>query len=94
MSILKNIVTDIKKELKLKKSIIPISEYEKMSLFERNTISMTNSIKKDSFGIIAGYAFKNGDHIILKVQYSNILTCKELYKKLLTFYDSFKNINK
>ena len=24
-----------------------------MSLFERNTISMTNSIKKDSFGIIA-----------------------------------------
>ena len=55
MSILKNIVTDIKKELKLKKSIIPISEYEKMSLFERNTISMTNSIKKDSFGIIAEF---------------------------------------
>ena len=55
MSILKNIVTDIKKELKLKKSIIPISEYEKMSLFKRNTISMTNSIKKDSFGIIAEF---------------------------------------
>ena len=26
-----------------------------MSLFERNTISMTNSIKKDSFGIIAEF---------------------------------------
>ena len=55
MSILKNIVIDIKKELKLKKRIIPISEYEKMSLFKRNTISMTNSIKKDSFGIIAEF---------------------------------------
>ena len=55
MSILKNIVIDIKKELRLKKSIIPISEYEKMSLFKRNTISMTNSIKKDSFGIIAEF---------------------------------------
>ncbi len=55
MSILKNIVIDKKKELKLKKSVIPISEYEKMSLFKRNTISMTNSIKKDSFGIIAEF---------------------------------------
>tara|TARA_B100000579_G_scaffold159815_1_gene129877 strand:+ start:1339 stop:2130 length:792 start_codon:yes stop_codon:yes gene_type:complete len=55
MSILKNIVIDIKKELKLKKSIIPISEYEKMSLFKRNTISMSNSIKKDNFGIIAEF---------------------------------------
>ena len=55
MSILKNIVTDIKKELKLKKSIIPISEYEKMSLFKRNTISMSDSIKKDNFGIIAEF---------------------------------------
>ena len=55
MSILKNIVIDIKKELRLKKSIIPISEYEKMSLFKRNTISMTNSIKKDNFGIIAEF---------------------------------------
>ena len=55
MSILKNIIIDIRKELKLKKSIIPISEYEKMSLFKRNTISMSNSIKKDNFGIIAEF---------------------------------------
>jgi len=55
MSILKNIVIDIKKELRLKKSIIPISEYEKMSLFKRNTISMSDSIKKDNFGIIAEF---------------------------------------
>ena len=55
MSILKNIVIDIKKELRLKKSIIPISEYEKMSLFKRNTISMSDSIKKDNYGIIAEF---------------------------------------
>ena len=55
MSILKNIVIDLKKELKLKKSIIPVSEYEKMSLFARNTISMSDSIKKNNFGIIAEF---------------------------------------
>ena len=55
MSILKKIVIDVKKELRLKKSIIPISEYEKMSLFKRNTISMSDSIKKDNFGIIAEF---------------------------------------
>ena len=55
MSILKNIVIDLKKELKLKKSIIPVSEYEKMSLFARNTISMRDSIKKNNFGIIAEF---------------------------------------
>ena len=55
MSILKNIVIDLKKELKLKKSIIPICEYEKMSLFARNTISMSDSIKKNNFGIIAEF---------------------------------------
>ena len=49
MSILKKIVFDLKRELKLKKSIIPISEFEKMSLFGRNTISMSNSIKKDNY---------------------------------------------
>ena len=55
MSILKNIVIDLKKELILKKSIIPVSEYEKMSLFKRNTISMRDSIKKNNFGIIAEF---------------------------------------
>ena len=51
-------------------------------------------ISTNKFGIIAGYAFKDGDSIILKVQYSNILTGKELYNKLLKFYSSFKDINK
>ena len=55
MSILKNIVIDLKKELKLKKRIIPISEYKKTSLFARNTISMSDSIKKNNFGIIAEF---------------------------------------
>ena len=55
MSILKKIIIDLKKELKLKKSIIHISEYKKMSLFGRNTISMSDSIKQDNFGIIAEF---------------------------------------
>ena len=55
MSILKNIVIDLKKELKLEKRIIHISEFKKMSLFGRNTISMSDSIKKNDFGIIAEF---------------------------------------
>ena len=43
-------------------------------------------IPDNKYGIIAGYAFKDGDSIILKVQYSNILTGKEIYDKLLKFY--------
>ncbi len=50
-------------------------------------------ISTNNFGIIAGYAFKDGDSIILKIQYSNILSGKELYNKLLKFYRSTKDIN-
>ena len=81
MSILKNIVIDIKKELKLKKSIIPISEYEKMSLFERNTISMTNSIKNDSFGIIAEFKRRSPS----KNEINNKLSVDEVCRNYQTF---------
>ncbi len=43
-------------------------------------------ISDNKYGIIAGYTFKDGDSIILKVQYSNILTGKKIYDKLLKFY--------
>ena len=81
MSILRNIVTDIKKELKLKKSIIPISEYEKMSLFKRNTISMSNSIKKDNFGIIAEFKRRSPS----KNEINNKLSVNEVCKKYQIF---------
>ena len=81
MSILKNIVIDIKKELKLKKSIIPISEYEKMSLFKRNTISMTNSIKNDSFGIIAEFKRRSPS----KNEINNKLSVDEVCRNYQTF---------
>ena len=69
MSILKNIVIDLKKELKLKKSIIPVSEYEKMSLFARNTISMSDSIKKNNFGIIAEFKRRSPSKMKLIINY-------------------------
>jgi len=50
-------------------------------------------LSTNSFGIIAGYAFKDGDSIILKIQYSNILSGKQLYNKLFKFYKSSKDIN-
>ena len=81
MSILKNIVLDIKRELKLKKSIIPISEYEKMSLFGRNTISMSDSIKKDNFGIIAEFKRRSPS----KNEINNKLSVSEVCKKYQFF---------
>ena len=81
MSILKNIVIDIKKELKLKKSVIPISEYEKMSLFKRNTISMSDSIKKDSFGIIAEFKRRSPS----KSEINNKLSVHEVCKNYQVF---------
>ena len=81
MSILKNIVIDIKKELKLKKSIIPISEYEKMSLFKRNTISMSDSIKKDNFGIIAEFKRRSPS----KNEINNKLSVNEVCRSYQVF---------
>ena len=77
MSILKNIVVDLKKELILKKSIIPISEYEKMSLFERNTISMSDSIKKDNFGIIAEFKRRSPSKNEINNKLSVYEVCKD-----------------
>ena len=81
MSILKNIVIDIKKELRLKKSIIPISEYEKMSLFKRNTISMSDSIKKDNYGIIAEFKRRSPS----KNEINNKLSVNEVCRNYQVF---------
>ncbi len=81
MSILKKIVIDIKKELELKKSIIPISEYEKMSLFKRNTISMSDSIKKDNFGIIAEFKRRSPS----KNEINNKLSVNEVCRNYQVF---------
>jgi indole-3-glycerol phosphate synthase len=53
MNILDKIIIDKKREVILKKSIIPISQLENSALFERNTISLSNNLKNSFSGIIA-----------------------------------------
>ena len=53
MDILQKIVADKRKEVDLKKSLIPISQLESCILFNRNCISLTNALRNSSTGIIA-----------------------------------------
>ena len=53
MTILDKIVIDKRKEVALKKQLIPIRQLEQSILFERATISLSQRLKNNSSGIIA-----------------------------------------
>lgn len=53
MNILDKIIVDKKREVILKKSIIPVSQLENSVFFERQTISLSQKLKTSSTGIIA-----------------------------------------
>ncbi len=53
MDILERIVVDKKKEVALKKQLLPLHQLEAMALFERDCISVSERIKKAGTGIIA-----------------------------------------
>ncbi len=53
MNILDKIVLDKRKEVNLKKLIIPTSQLEASALFERPTISLAKALQKSDTGIIA-----------------------------------------
>lgn len=53
MDILERIVIDKRKEVTLRKSLIPVSQLERSVLFERKTISLATKLKGSNTGIIA-----------------------------------------
>ncbi|UNY98962.1 indole-3-glycerol phosphate synthase TrpC [Zhouia spongiae] len=53
MNILDQIVNDKRKEVTLKKSLIPINQLEASVLFERETISLAEKLRNSNTGIIA-----------------------------------------
>lgn len=55
MDILSKIVADKRKEVDLKKSIVPVSQLEESVLFKRDTYSLAEVLKKSQTGIIAEY---------------------------------------
>jgi indole-3-glycerol phosphate synthase len=54
-NILDKIVADKRKEVELKKSIFPVSQYEASVLFERKTNSLAQALKNSDTGIIAEF---------------------------------------
>lgn len=53
MNILDKIIADKRKEVKLKKSLIPASQLERSVLFQRTTSSLPNALRNSQTGIIA-----------------------------------------
>ena len=55
MNILDKIIADKKREVELKKLLLPYSQLENSKLFERKTISLSQNLKNSSSGIIAEF---------------------------------------
>ena len=55
LNILDQIIADKRKEVELKKSIIPTSQLENSALFQRERISLKEKLKNSSSGIIAEF---------------------------------------
>ncbi len=53
MNILDRIIVDKKREVVLKKSIIPVTQLENSIFFEKETISLSHNLKNSTSGIIA-----------------------------------------
>jgi indole-3-glycerol phosphate synthase len=76
MNILEQIITDKRREVILKKSIIPISQLENSVLFERKTISLSNNLRNSSSGIIAEHKRRSPS----KPNINNSFTVEEVVK--------------
>ena len=70
MNILDKIIIDKRKEIILKKSIIPISQLENSVLFERKTISLSNNLRSSHSGIIAEHKRRSPSKPIINSAFS------------------------
>ncbi|MBC7641088.1 MAG: indole-3-glycerol phosphate synthase TrpC [Flavobacterium sp.] len=76
MNILDKIIIDKRREIILKKSIIPISQLENCNLFERKTISLANNLINSDSGIIAEHKRRSPS----KPNINNSFTVEEVVK--------------
>ena len=70
MNILDKIILDKKREVILKKSIIPVLQLEKSVLFERKTISLSNNLRNSSSGIIAEHKRRSPSKSVINNDFS------------------------
>ena len=76
MNILDKIIIDKRREVILKKSIIPISQLEKSVLFDRKTISLSLNLRNSSSGIIAEHKRRSPSKSVI----NNNFTVEEVVK--------------
>ncbi len=70
MNILDKIVADKHKEVALKKNLIPIQQLEKSVLFEQETVSLANSLKNSTTGIIAEHKRRSPSKAVINQKVS------------------------
>jgi len=80
MNILDKIVKDKRKEVELKKSIIPLSQYEASVLFERKTSSLAQTLRDSDTGIISEFKRRSPSKASIN-QNSNVGQVAKGYEK-------------
>lgn len=70
MDILERIVIDKRKEVALRKSLIPVSQLEQSVLFERNTVSLANKLKASHTGIIAEHKRRSPSKAVINQSFN------------------------
>lgn len=70
MDILERIVIDKRKEVALRKSLIPVSQLECSVLFERKTVSLANKLKTSSTGIIAEHKRRSPSKAVINQSFN------------------------
>ena len=65
MNILVKIVLDKRKDVDLRKSLIPISQLEASVLFARETVSLATALRQSSSGIIAEHKRRSPSKAII-----------------------------
>ena len=80
MNILDKIVADKRKEVDLKKSLIPVSQLEKSVLFGRQTVSLAHALRRSKSGIIAEHKRRSPSKSVIN-QSLNVKDVAEGYEK-------------
>ncbi len=70
MNILDKIIADKKREIMLKKSVIPVAQLESSVLFERTTLSLCENLKEKPFGIIAEHKRRSPSKAVINQSFS------------------------
>ena len=80
MTILDKIIVDKRKEVSLKKTIIPVSQLEQSVLFNRATISLAKALKQSTSGIIAEHKRRSPSKAVIN-QNTNVYDIAQGYEQ-------------